>query len=263
MARYDPEGELAPRDRVARAMVRESDRTHAPVYLSMAHLPAAIVRERFPVVAELCRSAGFDLATDRIPVGPAAHYLIGGISTDLDGRTSLKGLFAAGEAARTGVHGANRLASNSLLEGLVFGARAGHAMRNWRDRRWWSTVTSPRAQPLPDGPALAFDLTEAALRERMWRDVGVFRDRAGLARVSEDFDRTWRSAVRSLAGGASLHANGWRLLFMLTVGRLVANAALRRTESRGTHWRTDFPERNDLDWKHSETDSFMNDMKEM
>ena len=123
--RYDPEGDLAARDRVSRAMVRESERTGAPVYLTLAHLPAAVVRERFPAIAELCRRVGLDLATDRLPVGPAAHYLMGGVATDLDGRTSMPGLFAAGEVACTGVHGANRLASNSLLEGLVFGGRAG------------------------------------------------------------------------------------------------------------------------------------------
>src|SRR5690606_9633902 len=100
-------------------------------YLSLAHLPAAFVRERFPVLTQVCRDAGFDLAADRIPIAPAAHYLMGGVATALDGRTSVSGLFAAGDAACTGVHGANRLASNSLGEGLVFGARAGAAMLGW------------------------------------------------------------------------------------------------------------------------------------
>ena len=128
MSRYDARGDLASRDRVARAIVRESERTGGPVYLTMAHLRATMVRARFPLITSLCARAGLDLAPDRIPVGPAAHYLMGGVATDLDGRTTMPGLFAAGEVACTGVHGANRLASNSLLEGLVFGGRAARAM---------------------------------------------------------------------------------------------------------------------------------------
>ena len=129
MPRYDRAGDLAARDIVARSIVRESHRTGGPVYLSLAHLDSAFVHERFPGIAAICRQVGLDFARDRIPVGPAAHYVMGGVETDLDGRTSLPGLFAAGEVACTRVHGANRLASNSLLEGLVFGARAGRAMR--------------------------------------------------------------------------------------------------------------------------------------
>src|SRR5258705_9433331 len=125
MARYDPAEDLAPRDRVSRAIVRESQRTGAPVFLSLERLDPDFVHERFPLISEACRRAGLDLARDRIPVGPAAHYVMGGVRTDLDGRTSVPGLFAAGEVACTGVHGANRLASNSLLEGLVFAGRIG------------------------------------------------------------------------------------------------------------------------------------------
>ncbi len=129
MARYHPDGDLAPRDVVARSIVREVERTHGPVFLTLAHLDAAYVRRRFPTIAEMCRRLGLDLARDPIPVGPAAHYIMGGVDTDEWGRTSLTGLFAAGEVACTGVHGANRLASNSLLEGLVFGARSAIAMQ--------------------------------------------------------------------------------------------------------------------------------------
>ena len=131
MAREDPAGELAPRDRVARAIAREAERTGQDVYLSLRHLPPGFVHERFPAISAVCRQAGLDLARDRVPIGPAAHYFMGGIETDLDARSSIPGLFAAGEVASTGVHGANRLASNSLLEGLVFGARAARAMRDW------------------------------------------------------------------------------------------------------------------------------------
>jgi len=125
MARRHPDGDLAPRDVVARGIARESEETGGPVFLTLAHLDAGYVRERFPTIAAMCAQVGLDLARDPIPVGPAAHYIMGGVDTDEWGRTSIAGLFAAGEAASTGVHGANRLASNSLLEGLVFGARAG------------------------------------------------------------------------------------------------------------------------------------------
>ena len=126
MARYEPAGDLAPRDRVARAIVREAQRTgRAGLPVARSTWTPAYVHARFPLISEACRRAGLDLARDPIPVGPAAHYVMGGVVTDLDGRTTLPGLFAAGEVACTGVHGANRLASNSLLEGLVFGARAG------------------------------------------------------------------------------------------------------------------------------------------
>src|SRR5687767_2432770 len=126
--RYEPAGDLASRDLVARAIVREAERTGSPIYLHLAHLDPDYVHARFPTIAQACHVAGLDLAADRIPVSPAAHYVMGGVETDLDGRTSLPGLLAAGEVACTGVHGANRLASNSLLEGLVFGARAAAAM---------------------------------------------------------------------------------------------------------------------------------------
>src|SRR5262249_38974419 len=129
MTRYHADGDLAPRDVVARSIVREIERTGGRVALTLAHLDAAYVRRRFPTIDEMCRKLGLDLARDPIPVGPAAHYIMGGVDTDEWGRTSLPGLYAAGEVACTGLHGANRLASNSLLEGLVFGARAAVAMQ--------------------------------------------------------------------------------------------------------------------------------------
>ena len=129
MSRYHADGDLAPRDVVARSIVREVERTGGGVFLTLAHLDADYVRRRFPTIAEMCGRLGLDLARDPIPVGPAAHYIMGGVDTDEWGRTSMAGLFAAGEVACTGVHGANRLASNSLLEGLVFGARAAIAMQ--------------------------------------------------------------------------------------------------------------------------------------
>ncbi len=254
VVRYDKAGDLAPRDRVARAIVLESERTGAPVYLTLAHLPAATVRERFPAIAELCKRAGLDLATDRLPVGPAAHYLMGGVVTDLDGRSSIRGLYAAGEVARTGVHGANRLASNSLLEGLVFGGRAGRAMRAWNGRDWPVEPTPTFADPPPTGAPLSVPTTEAAIRDLMWRRAGVFRDRQGLSDALATLGAAWDVVDRQRSAGASLDVSTWRVVSLLTIGTLIVRAALGREESRGAHSRTDFPERDDLHWKRRRDD---------
>jgi L-aspartate oxidase len=249
MERYEPAGELAPRDRVARAIVREAERTGESVYLSLAHLPPDFVHAKFPLITDLCRRAGQDHATDRIPIAPAAHYLMGGIATDLAGRTSIPGLFAAGEVACTGVHGANRLASNSLLEGLVFGARAGTAMRGWTWEPWPDALAPATSDPPPIGPAFDVRTTEADVRELMWNTAGIFRDRQGLQKAMGVLDSAWQAIARGLAGGGSLDASGWQRASLVTVGRLIARAALQREESRGAHSRTDFPERDDLHWK--------------
>jgi L-aspartate oxidase len=252
MERYDPAGDLAPRDRVARSIELESRRTGHAVCLSLAHLDPAFVHERFPLISATCRQAGLDLARDCIPVGPAAHYVMGGVQTDLDGRTTMGGLFAAGEVACTGVHGANRLASNSLLEGLVFGARAGRAMRS--DLRSGVPVeAAAAASPLPArGVADGFEFVDDAARRlqaAMWRDVGLFRNRAGLEAVVSEFDQSWHALDTWMANDRPLDAEGWRVASILTVGRLIARAALRREESRGAHYRDDFPVRDDIHWQ--------------
>jgi L-aspartate oxidase len=275
MSRYDPAGDLAPRDRVSRGLLREMERTGKPVYLSLRHMPSAEVHAHFPLIAEACRRAGLDLATDRIPVSPAAHYVMGGVETDLDGRTSVPGLFAAGEVACTGVHGANRLASNSLLEGLVFGLRAGRSMRalraaaaavgagGVREIEWPATFTSeliaPAASPSPSSSTPCSSQapetwTTAAVRELMWRSVGIFRDGPGLRDAVCQLEAGWRWLR---AQPAPRTADEVRLASVLTVGRLMARAALRRQESRGGHYRADFPDRDDLRWRRHVAETFI------
>jgi L-aspartate oxidase len=253
MPRYHAAGELASRDVVARAIVTEARRTGGRIFLVLSHLDPGYVESRFPVIADTCRQHGLDLARDPIPVGPAAHYVMGGVETDLDGRTSIPGLFAAGEVACTGVHGANRLASNSLLEGLVFGARAGLAMAHDAANR------GPLPEP-PDneaGPAggevevfggRSRDRA-AEIQDLMWADVALFRDRVGLTAAVQVLDAEWAALAPVVDAGARLDRETWRTASLLTVGRLIARAALRREESRGAHFRTDFPGRDDLHWK--------------
>ncbi len=252
MMRIDPMGDLAPRDRVSRGIARERDRTGGEVYLSLAHLDPGFVHARFPLISEACRRAGLDLARDPIPVGPAAHYVMGGVVTDLDGRTSIPGLFAAGEVACTGVHGANRLASNSLLEGLVFGARAGLAMRADPVRPFDPAVAASfdRAERSVEADVRGEESTAAEVQDLMWRDVGLFRDAAPLTSAVRRLDAAWQqSAARAEARADGLSADDWRVISLVTVGRLIARAALRREESRGGHFRLDYPERDDQRWQ--------------
>ena len=255
MTRYDPAGDLAPRDRVARGIAREAARTHAPVYLTLGHLPDEFVHRRFPLISSMCRQVGLDLARDRIPIGPAAHYMMGGVETDLAGHTSIPGLFAAGEVACTGVHGANRLASNSLLEGLVCGARAGAAMKEWVARgceRWPRAATSPPPAGLHTGTmpvgVTEHALPEAEVRDVMWRLVGLFREQAGLEQALATLESAWRDSEAARNVGAPFDSVAERTASLVTVGRLIARAALRRHESRGAHFRSDAPARDDIYW---------------
>ncbi len=250
MRHADPAGDLAPRDRVARAIAREAERTGGRVYLTLEDLQPAFVHARFPTIAAACARSGLDLARDRIPVGPAAHYLMGGVDVDLDGRTSVSGLFAAGEVACSGVHGANRLASNSLLEGLVFGAVAGAAMRRWAAAHGRPAPPPDSGARAPGSPARSAGPSENAVRDLMWRGVGLFRDGPRLTRALDTLNE-WEAALEPVAS----NADAARLASLVTVGCLMARAALRREESRGAHYRSDYPERNDIDWTRHVTES--------
>lgn len=249
VSRYESAGDLASRDRVSRAIAREEQRTGRPVYLSLQQLDPDYVHRRFPLISEACRRAGLDLARDPIPVGPAAHYVMGGVVTDLDGRTTVPGLFAAGEVACTGVHGANRLASNSLLEGLVFGARAGRTMIERKGAR------AAASSVCRTGPLLPAAVWPDAIRDVMWQKVGLFRERQALREAIALTEEPWSALVTHLRSGGCLDADGWRAANLLTVARLIARAAERREESRGAHYRDDFPRRDDVQWKRRITET--------
>jgi len=290
MKRYAEAQELAPRDVVARAIVSEMHRTHAEhVYLDMTGKSGEFLQKRFPRIYSTCLSYGLDLATDMAPVCPAAHYMMGGVKTDLWGRTSVPGLYAAGETADTGVHGANRLASNSLLEGLVFGALAGEAMS--KD----APATKHKAAPLPgtlapkpgnSAPGTLPARTEKSfvspqlsqIRDLMWRHVGILRNGKELssalhslqqmelpaavpsqsshqqlsASAEGSLSHSTSTAVAAAAAREHAIRADHEVVNLHTLATLIARSALAREESRGSHYRSDFPYRDDDSFqKHS------------
>ncbi len=252
MDRYHPMAELAPRDVVARAIMREGIDERSgealPVYLDMRHVTGKDLRARFPGISARLAEYGFDLSKDMIPIRPAAHYLMGGVRTDLYGRTNVPGLFAAGEVACTGVHGANRLASNSLLEGLVFGQRAAEAMLQEGLRAEPSIEKDQKVQPAilaaePD--AAQVNALREKLRNLMWKYAGLLRDEAGLAAIQAEL-----RGMRSQLPSATTRENA-ELRNLHTVAALIVASALARKESRGAHARTDFPQHDPDPAKHS------------
>jgi L-aspartate oxidase len=247
MLDYDPRAELAPRDIVSRAIVSQMEKTRHPnVYLDMSHLDPKVVRERFPGMTAICAEFGLDITRDPIPVRPGAHYMIGGVTVDLAGRTTVDGLWAAGEVTSSGLHGANRLASNSLLEGLVYGKHAGAG-------------ASAAAAKVPDSfkvlplENVANEINEPldisdirnSLKSLMWRACGVRRDAERLQEAADDIDRWCRYVLPRQFNDPK----GWELQNMLEVARLMIRAALTRAETRGVHVRTDFPETDDAHWQ--------------
>ena len=230
MERYHPLKDLAPRDVVSRSIVEEMRRTGTPhVWLDLTSRDGEFIRHRFPRVYETCLAYGVDIAAVPAPVHPAAHYVMGGVYTDLEGRSSLAGLYAAGEVACTGVHGANRLASNSLLEAVVFGLRAGRTM-------------TLEAGDVVEGEAVAAPMlapasTETELRELTWEYCGISRNGSGLEAAIHWLDRTiWEKVEEATLPKIELRN-------MHEVAALIARAALWREESRGAHYRCDFPEK--------------------
>jgi L-aspartate oxidase len=258
MKRYAEAQELAPRDVVARAIVSEMHRTKSQhVYLDMTSKPKEFLEKRFPRIYATCLSYGLDLSCDVAPVSPAAHFMMGGVKTDLWGRTSIPGLYAAGETAATGVHGANRLASNSLLEGLVFGARAGDAMMKDApgSKKAYGMLPgnpAPKTWSSEDGPSAPKKAKAAPpealqkLRELMWNCVGIMRNGKDL-KVAIETLKTMH-VPQPEKNGRGDH----ELKNLHGLGALIARSALAREESRGSHYRSDFPYRDDDDFqKHS------------
>lgn len=232
MKRYDERLELAPRDIVSRSIVAEMRRTGSrTVFLDMTALDAEFLRERFPKIHATCAAFGLDIAKDQLPVSPASHYCMGGVRTDLWGRTTVPGLYAAGEVSCTGVHGANRLASNSLLEGLVFGARAGEsAAADCSEFRVQGLELSGADSDLRTLNSELSTAVRKRVKRVMWERVGILREAASLRRAIAEFEQISRSNL-------SVSSRNF-----VTLALLVSRAALWREESRGGHFRTDFPE---------------------
>ncbi len=241
MGNYDERLELAPRDIVSRSIVAEMRRTGTRnVFLDMTALSEEFLRERFPKIYETCKFYDLNIATDLLPVSPASHYCMGGIRTDLHGRSTIAGLYAAGEVTCTGVHGANRLASNSLLEGLVFGARAGEAMieDNSKFQIPDSKSENPQSEILNLESGIATAVKKRVKRV-MWERVGILRDKDSLKRALTEFEQISQANLSTSSRN------------FVTLAKLVATSALWREESRGGHFRNDFPERDEKFRVHS------------
>jgi L-aspartate oxidase len=248
MPDFDARAELAPRDVVSQAIVKQMAETKSSnVFLDLSHLDPNLVLTRFPGIAKVCRKFGLDITTDRIPVRPGAHYMIGGVTVDVQGRTKLPGLWAAGEVTSSGLHGANRLASNSLLEGLVYGAHAGEGAARAAAEMPDHMRALPIESPDHDVMTETIDVADvrASLKSLMGRLVGVERTAAGLREAVDQLDTVCAYALRRRFNVPE----GWELQNLLTTSRLMATAALTREESRGVHFRSDYPEPNDSLWR--------------
>ena len=248
MSRYHPDAELAPRDVVSRAIAQEILSTNASyVSLDLTQNTAQEIAARFPKIYATCVSYGIDPATEPIPVSPAEHYMMGGIRTDLNGATNVPGLLACGECACTGVHGANRLASNSMLEGLVFGIRTVRAAIELKNA---SCPADDAPLSIPAAPAheYSWEEIEAArvrVQEIMWQHAGLVRSGDGLRAALNELDQLAMKFGDPMPERASIE-----LANMICVASLVARASLEREESRGAHFRTDFPDLDDAHWQH-------------
>lgn len=250
MSEYHPDQELAHRDIVSRAITDRMLKTsHSCVYLDLRHLDKNLVKERFPNIGKVCAGFGLDLSKDQIPVRPGAHYMIGGVKTDLQARTTVPHLWAAGEVTSTGLHGGNRLASNSLLEGLIFGSAAGKgasaAALSMPDQYSASLLPEWETEKQSDENLNSKDLRNS-LASLMWRDVGITRSAASLKNAQDKVD-FWS---RYVVDREFKTLNGWELQNMLLVSQLMIASAIERRESRGVHYRSDFPETDPAFQKH-------------
>jgi L-aspartate oxidase len=247
MPDYDERAELAPRDVVSQSIIRQMEATkHANVFLDLSHLDSEHVMARFPGIAEACKTFGLDITSDRIPVRPGAHYMVGGVTVDRQGRTSMPGLWAAGEVTSSGLHGANRLASNSLLEGLVYGAHAGEAASRAAAEESSAMESLPIQHPVHNHNE-SFDVADVrvSLKSLMGRLVGVERRPQDLREAAD--------SIRSFAAYVMRHQfdnlEGWELQNLLLVASCMVDAAIARNESRGVHFRSDFPKADDENWR--------------
>ena len=243
---YTPEGELAPRDVVARSIVYEMEKTKTDhVFIDVTHLPRSLTTSRFPHIYRYCLEYGMDITKVPVPVAPAAHYMMGGIKVNTWGETNVPSLYATGETACTGVHGANRLASNSMLEVLVFSKRI---LEKSHSNNTGTSVKKPNAdefhnlprRKLPDNVP---ELNAANLRSLMWDKVGIIREKRTLTEAAQILS-AWQKMLPS-----SMERASQELRNMVTAGRLISEAALIREESRGAHFRSDFPQKR-TEWQH-------------
>lgn len=252
MKNYHPDAELAPRDVVSRAIISEMVRTNSShVYLDLTHRDAEFVKKRFPRIYSTCLQYDLNITRDLIPVSPAAHYMMGGVKTDLDGATNINGLYAAGEVACTGVHGANRLASNSLLEGLVYGYRAGVAAATKKlgvkssELRVKKNLRTPKLQDSKTLKLHDIEEIRTSLRRLTWEKVGIIRCGISLSEAIEKLSE-WRFML-------DMNFNtrrGLELKNMLTVAVMITESALARKGSVGAHYRSDFKERGENRQRH-------------
>ncbi len=255
MGKYHELEELAPRDVVSRANLSEMELTDSPcVYLDITHLSPNFIQNRFPTIYHTCNQYGIDITTDLIPVRPGAHFMMGGVRTNMNAETGIRGLTACGEVACTGVHGANRLASNSLLECIVFGTRAGKAAAKYAGKLDTQVHASVRIQSNDESesssdkfndtsnPSVDINTAQEMIRELMWRHAGILRNGGDLKKVADAL----APLDQSISGN---QIEALELQNMLEVARLITRIAIARTESRGGHYREDYSERDDTNWR--------------